>query len=257
MPLTYVEKRELFQQLCQKTIRGIYEQHQSTPYKVYGWFRNKWNRFGASSGINKVGTATQAAWVVVSELVLRNVPLIGPRLAFIGAMAIQKGKAALLQSVVLDKTLGKDWINDPKEKQLMQGEFLAQKGAEALADAVRKADAAAEALKNYPVKNCETFNEYLSRFYYWQYRLMRVRYYQQVLIEYCLAVDEHITEVERIFNEQERDLKLKGPKIFDDPVWHQENCSTECCVYPWDKYPLVSTTADLKAMKLQPIVPKH
>src|SRR5215467_1751727 len=142
------------------------------------------------------------------------------------------------------------------------GELMPLKWADAYVDAIRKLDQASAALSNYPVTNCATMLEYLNRFYYWKYRLDRLWYYHMIMVEYSAQVDQKFQEVERTWKEMERDLKLNGPKVFDDFSWHTVNCTDGNCVFPWDQIEigsptLTSTTADLGAMRLQPIQPQR
>jgi hypothetical protein len=181
---------------------------------------------------------------------LHAIPVLGAALASIGGMAVNYARRKWLESGA---------FTGPEEERFQaMGELLPLKWADAYVDAIRKLDQASAALTNYPVTSCATMLEYLNRFYYWKYRMDRLWYYHMIMVEYSAQVDTKFQEIERTWKEMERDLKLKGPTLFDDWTWHSDHCGDDCCTFPWNTLQigsptLTSTTADLGRMNLQPI----
>lgn len=244
--MNYTEKKELFEKLVADTQTTITERHDSAAWKTWGWVRNKWGRMTGSAG------TAQAAKVAVK---LALIPLQG--VPFVGAMISAAGNAAI--DLARRKWLERCFSSSQGEERFQaMGELLPAKWADGYIDAVRKLDTAGRALNNYPVQSCATMLEYLNRFYYWKYRLDRLWFYHMLMVEYLGQVDQKFQDAERTWKEMERDLKLNGPKLFDDWQWHRAHCNDECCTYPWDNLQisgptLTGTTADLASMNLKPI----
>ncbi len=254
MALTPQRKQQLFEKVRTDTVEGIKRDHKDFSYRVKGWCKNKYR---SVLGLSNDSTVILAGKVVAKLALL---PLQIPLLKSGLDAAITAGLNAA-QGMALEWDM--DHSGDRDEKILVTGEWAVLKGAEAFKDAVRKIDDAAAAFngKSDP-KNCDEFLAKLKSFYYWRYRLDRLRYYHKILQGYLTSVDAKLADAQRTWDQLEAKVKEGGPKVFDDWTWHHSNCrDTETCVFPWDQKDaldisapkLVSTTADLAAMKLRPI----
>jgi hypothetical protein len=257
MALTPQQKQEFFEKIRQDTITGIKRDHDRFAYKVMGWCRNKFRSAIGMSDDSKMA----AGYKLGAKLAL--MPLEVPVLKPILDMVISAGiSAAQGKSLAWDM----DHAGDRDEKVQVSGEWVVLKGAEAFKDAVRKIDDAANNFnKRGAPQHCDDFCEWVKSFYYWRYRLDRLRYYHALLQGYLTAVDGKLADAERFWLQEEFKLKQEGPRIFDDWSWHHKNCrDRETCVFPWDIWKktaeisgpvLNKTPANLAAMKLRPIVP--
>jgi hypothetical protein len=257
MPLTPQQKQELFEKIRLDTITGVKRDHDTFTYRVMGWCKNK---FRSAIGLSNDSRAAEASKLGVKIALL---PLEVPVLKAVLDMVISAGISAA-QAKALAWDMGHK--GDSDEKIQVSGEWAVLRGAEAFKDAVRKIDDAAKDFNRRGApQHCDDFCEWVKSFYYWRYRLDRLRYYQALLQGYLTAVDGKLAGAEQVWLQQEQKLKQEGPKIFDDWSWHHRNCrDRETCVFPWDvwsktveisKPVLNATSADLTAMKLKPIVP--
>jgi len=257
MPLTPQQKQALFEKIREDTIAGVKRDHNTFSYRVMGWCKNK---FRSAIGLSNDSKAMEASKLGVKLALL---PLEVPVLKAILDMVISAGISAA-QAKALAWDMGHR--GDSDEKIQVSGEWAVLKGAEAFKDAVRKIDDAAKDFNRRGApQHCDDFCEWVRSFYYWRYRLDRLRYYQALLQGYLTAVDGKLADAEKVWQQQEQKLKQEGPKIFDDWSWHHRNCrDRETCVFPWDDWKktaeisrpvLNATSANLAAMKLRPIVP--
>jgi hypothetical protein len=230
MATTYAQRKQLFDQLCDSTRARIRAEHEAFTSRVAGWFRHQWQRrVNARSGTVQAGMGIGAAGVVagsVASYFVNQLPLVGPLIMrSVGTIA------SVARRKLLER--GIEVADDPNERFHITGALLIEHGMQAYVDALRKVDQAAVDYAKTQVGNCEGFLERVYRFYYWKYRLERLQYYHALILEYCLKVDESLAEAERSWKEMERDLKLNGPKIYEDWTWHEHQCK-ECCIFPWE-----------------------
>ena len=141
-----------------------------------GWCRNK---FRSAIGMSTASTGAQE-FKIVAKLAL--LPFEVPLLKSILDTVISAGISAA-QGKVLAWNM--DHAGDRDEKVQVSGERVVLKGAEAFKDAVRKIDDAANAFNQRGApQHCDDFCEWVKSFYYWRYRLDRLRYYHAILQGY-------------------------------------------------------------------------
>lgn len=232
-PISYTnlnpeQKAARFLEIRKETIEGIRRDHERFTYKVYGWCRNK---FRSVFGMSSAGQAVAVAKAVAKLALLPfQIPVLTPalnKLATEGLEALEKSELAL--------RLGPNAHGDEMIKA--SGDWLVVRGAEAFRDAVRKIDDSANAFNHQDpshFRHCDDYCEWVKNFYYWRYRLDRLKYYKSMLQRYMDGVDGKLKEAEQAWVQAEAKMQQEGPKIFDDYHWHLEHCHMrETCVFPW------------------------
>jgi hypothetical protein len=227
LSLSQQQKQQLFHRILQETESGIRRDHENSLYKMKRWLANKFHAFCASSSQSKGAAVAKAAAKVV--FLPLQIPVLAPLLSTLvgeGLRAMEKRELAM----------DMDAAATQEDKLRFTGEWAVVKGAEGFRDAVRKIDeAAAEFNKRGAVNNCDDYCERLHHFYFWKYRLNRLRYYLAHLKAYLNAAEKKLDEAEKKWAEQKPALEHDGPAIFDDWKWHAEHCKDkETCVFPWD-----------------------
>ena len=217
------EKKERFEKLCTATDKKVREQHKPAAggfslNAIQGWFRNQWNR---PTRIKDIRDLSGRGGARVVSFVLGLTPFIGSALSMSADELI-----AYRRRNADEKAIQKDGDNEEA-----QGDFLIEHGMAAYVDAVRKANDAEKTFLNQPVKNCSDLNDWLTHFYYWNYRLERLQYYQDIVEGFAKKVAEGLEQSRKSFELQKVKLMTNGPKeIFSGTKWH-ENC-VDVCVYP-------------------------
>lgn len=222
------QKAARFAEIRKETIEGIRRDHERFSYRLYGWCRNK---FRSVFGMSPAGQAVAVAKAVAKLALLPlQIPILNPvlnKLASEGLEALEKSELAYHLG---PKAQGEEMMK-------ASGDWLIVKGAEAFRDAVRKIDDAAAAFNHLDprhFKNCDDYCEWVKDFYYWRYRLDRLKYYQSMLQRYMNGVERKLAEAEQAWVREELKMQQEGPKIFDDYHWHLEHCQMrETCVFPW------------------------
>lgn len=252
MSMTDMEKKKRFQEIARKTDEGIRKDHTQLPYKVKGWFRNKWRRLTYSPSSFMAGTAKTAATVggAITGKVVSNVPFIGLIFSTAAKEAINVANKTWIE---YKAQLGNDLAADD-ETLHYKGEWNAIKGAEALADAVRKVDDAATKFQNCsPYQNCDEFMKKVSAFYYYKYRVRRLHYYMTIMDTYNSMVKKMFDREFKRVALLEADFENEGWHIFDKWEWHSRRCSAECCVFPWETLEISQPTITSRRTVFSPL----
>ena len=250
MALKEQEKKDLFNKIRIETIKGIYDDHQRMPYRMWGWVKNKVRGVTGASNVTKTATAANLGLNAISAA-LDKIPLVGTVVTTVGG-----GVVAAVQAKELYKRACSS--DDPDDKVKLTGEYMVVSGAQAVADAVRKVDDAAADTKKKQVKSCKDFNEMMGAVYYYNYRLQRLMMYNGQLKMYAEGVEKKLLAAHKQWEDVEKVLEREGPKFWDDWTWHSQNCSDDCCTFPWNTLEISGPTnvklpAGLQGVKLNPI----
>jgi hypothetical protein len=224
--LTEQAKKQRFEGIRLDAIKGIFDEHQKTSYKLQGWLKNK------IRGVTSASTTTKAALGANLGLsfvlaTIEKIPVIG------GAVAAARGGAvAAAQSKDLYARACKS--DDPDEKVKLTGEFMVVSGAQAVSDAVRKVNDAAADLKTKRVTNCKEYIEFAHALYYYNYRLQRLMMYNAQLKMWASSVEAKLLESQKHWEEAEKAFEREGVKWWDDWSFHKQHCSDGNCTFPWE-----------------------
>ena len=227
MATTEAERIALVQKLCDETDRKVRELHKgttsATEFKLsalQGWFWNQWNR---PTTLQDVGSYVARGGARVGAFFIRTIPVLGSLLT----MAVDEFTA-----------LARRKANEGPAKagtdQEVTGVFLVEHGMQAYVDAVRKAHQAEIDYDRQEVASCRGFTEKVARFYYWKYRLERLRHYHAMIESYSQRVAGALATAEASVKQGEAHMKANAPKMFEDVRWHGAFCK-DFCMYPFDR----------------------
>jgi hypothetical protein len=130
-----------------------------------------------------------------------------------------------LSAKVLGDALYEDarTTNDPDVKATTLGEYTALKGAQNVADAIRKLNEARAALEGKAdFKNCNEMNDVMFRHGYYRYRVERLRYYLKLMQEYLTAIEDKVRKDHEYSVKWEQDWTIVSGNAFTRDI-------TECC----------------------------
>jgi len=244
------QKQALFDRIRIDTIKGIFDDHQKLPYRMWGWVKNKVRQATSASSTSKTAAAANLGLSGLS-MVVDKIPLLGSAITTVGG-----GVVSSMQSKELYKRACSS--HDPDEKVKLTGEYMVVSGAEAVSDAVRKVNDAAAELKKKKVTNCKEYNEFASALYYYNYRLQRLMMYNAQLKTYANAVEKTLLDAHEKWENAEKAFEREGVKFWDDWQWHSKHCSNECCTFPWESVEISGPTQvklphGMQNVKLTPI----
>lgn len=227
LSLSQQQKQQLFERMLRETEASIKRDHESSLYKMKRWFVNKFHAFLASSSQSQGAAVAKVA--AKAMLLPLEIPVLK---TLLGTLVSEGVKALERRELAMDM----DAAVTAEDRLRFTGEWAVVKGAEGFRDAVRKIDeAASDFNKRGQLNNCDDFCERLHDFFFWKYRLNRLRYYLNHLKEYVNAAEKKLDEAEKKWEAQKPVLEREGPKIFDDWKWHAEHCKDkQTCVFPWD-----------------------
>jgi len=235
MPLDATEKKKRFNDLCGPIEKKVLEMHRPFPYpadwkSVSSDALLKWVRQPTDwEGVGK--SALKAFKNLPTTIKEKAIPFLLGRIPFVGG-----GLSALAEKAVAyckGKGHEASLSADPKAKP----DFLVERGMASYVEAIRKVSEAGqevtEATSSF--KCCSDFETALKRFYYWKYRLERLRYYHDLVSGFCNAVEEEIASSAASVKQMEEKLAAELPKyMFENIEWHVTLCKDKC-FYPFDK----------------------
>jgi hypothetical protein len=108
MALTEQEKRDLFNRIRLDTIKGIFDDHQKLPYRLWGWVRNNVRRLTGASNVTKAATAGNLALSGIS-MAVKEIPMLGTVVTTVGGAVI----AAMQGKELYKRACASD---DPEDK---------------------------------------------------------------------------------------------------------------------------------------------
>jgi hypothetical protein len=233
MATTEAERIALVQKLCDETDTKVRELHKgtasATEFKLsalQGWFWNQWNR---PTRLQDVGSYVVRGGARVGAFFISTIPVLGSLLT----MAVDEFTA-----------LARRKANEGPAKagdQEISGVFLVEQGMQAYVDAVRKAHQAEIDYDRQEVANCRGFTEKVARFYYWKYRLERLRHFHAMVESYSKRVANALATAEASVQRGEAHMKTNAPKMFEDVRWHGAFCK-DFCMYPFGRLEISGPT---------------
>lgn len=236
------DQRRAFSDLCQRAYLQVKTDH-TTSYttKIKGFFNNQTRRIQNLSATSGFFDSCR----LVLSFALRLVPIVGSIASTAAGAAMNYAKNQELKKEVADASPEKwafsSWTN-PRAEQTsktqafdraamqVQGELLISSLAQKYHDALGKYEEARNNAVKRPDKfaNCSEIGAYLRTFYYWRYRMVRLRYYHDQVVTYCRSVAAHMEKEEAEFLKFNAKLMDQGPAMFADWKWHYANCTDEC-----------------------------
>jgi hypothetical protein len=232
------DHKRAFSDLCVKVYDQVKTDHTSSyTTKIKGFFNNQTRRLqelSAASGF--FGTCK-----LVVSFALHFIPFAGSLAATAAGAALDYAKNHELKNEVSGKWTPTSWTNPGKDqgtkpKQFdrarvqVQGELLISNLAQKYHDALGKYEQARDEAARTPAQfqNCHDIAAYLKVFYYWRYRMLRLKYYHDQVFAYCQAIAAHMEKEESEFLKTNAKLMEQGPSMFEHWQWHYENCKEEC-----------------------------
>jgi hypothetical protein len=233
VPVPADKKKKVIDEAFSQTRAMIAQRHEELGRRVYGWARNTWNQTFQASKAGKAATAGAAA-----SKVLSYIPVVGSFASFAADTLVGVAKSKYLTSQVGDRDKMLASTGNQEEQMKMSGEFIVTKGAQDVADAVRKVtEAQKEVQKLYEDdklqgKNCKTFLDFIYASLYLKYRMGRLEMYLGIMQAYTQKVQEQLDQMNKQWPKIEQDIHEAGMERLDDFWFHQEWCKgNPTCLY--------------------------
>jgi hypothetical protein len=236
MPLTEAERKKLFDEKRAPIEQGVRDLHapyhfpsdwkdfsfQEVATSLSKWWKQPtdWNSIKTSAGKAVSNAPQQGVSYAISKI-----PLLGTPLAKAWDAAVDYCKAKHHQNQM---------AVDPKAKK----EYLIEKGMSAYIEALGKVERSEAEFRASAAtfKCCSDFAQALGRFYYWKYRLERLRYYHDLVYGFCQDVEKQLSTSTVSLDKEEVEIASKWSKyMFENPDWHMTLCRGANCFYPWDR----------------------
>jgi len=233
MPASAEQKKKVLDNAFNQTWAMIAQRHEELGRRVYGWARNTWNQTFHASKAGKAATAGTA----VSKA-LSYIPVVGGFASFTVETLVGVAKTKYLTSQVGDRAKMLASTGNQEEQTKMSGEYIVTKGAQDVADAVRKvieAGKEVEKLKQEDMlqgKNCKVFLDFMYASMYYKYRMGRLEMYLGVMQAYVQKVQEQLDTMNKQWPKIEQDIRDAGMERLDDFWFHQQWCAgNPTCLY--------------------------
>lgn len=211
----------------------IAQRHEDLGRRVYGWARNSWNQTFNSSRVGKAATAG----AVVSKA-LSYIPVVGSFASFAADTLVGVAKTKYLTDKVGDRAKMLASTGNQEEQTKMSGEFIVTRGAQDVADAIRKVIEAGKEVQKLQEddklygKNCKVFLDFVYASMYYKYRMGRLEMYLGIMQAYVQKVQEQLDQMNRQWPKIEQDIREAGMERLDDFWFHQEFCKgNPTCLY--------------------------
>jgi hypothetical protein len=223
-----------FQKLCTNAAEQVRTEQAATTTKIAGFISNRWGRLRASNGSQPIQSLVGKA----ISFGIAHLPMIGPTLSQVVDSIIDAAAKVAVNNRMnkLQEYNIKD-MHEGLSKVQQKGVLLFDTVGPTYLDAIRKYDEARQAAavaqpqSGQTFKSCADISAYLKAVYYWRYRMARLRFHHDKIMQYVSAIDTYLQQVEKGFMGFQAELMTKGPHMFDDWQWHYMNCK-DICYWP-------------------------